>query len=147
MDAAADTFGMPLLTDELTVDEGCPRYPYTDTRGCLSIGIGRNLTGNGLSVAEVNFLFANDVAACCADLDAHAPWWRSLTAIRQRVMINLCFNMGWSRLSLFTHFLAAMQARDWASAAYELRDSKWFEQVGTRGPRVIARLLGTEAVA
>lgn len=139
-----DTYGMPLLTEELTFDEGWKRFPYTDTRGCLSVGIGRNLTGNGLSGAEVDFLFANDIAACVRDLDAHASWWRTLTAIRQRVMINLCFNMGWSRLALFTHFLAAMQARDWASAAYELRDSKWFDQVGSRGPRVIARLLGTD---
>lgn len=142
-----DTFGMPLLTDELTVDEGWKRFPYTDSRGCLSVGIGRNLTGNGLSAAEIGFLFGNDVASCCADLDAHAPWWRTLTAIRQRVMIGLCFNMGWPRLAGFQHFLAAMQARDWASAAYELKDSKWYDQVGSRGPRVIARLLGTADAA
>lgn len=142
-----DTYGLPLLTEELTLDEGRPRIPYFDSRHILTGGIGRNL-GRGFSDSEIDLMFANDVASCVRDLDAHCPWWRSMTAIRQRVMIGLVFNLGWLKLAGFTHFLAAMQARDWQAAAEELKDSRWFEQVGDRGPRVIARLLGTaETVA
>ncbi|WP_338862872.1 hypothetical protein [Mycetohabitans rhizoxinica] len=27
-------------------------------------------------------------------LDRHLPWWRSLDAVRQRVLINMAFNLG-----------------------------------------------------
>lgn len=134
-----DTFDLAALTKELTVDEGRAKVPYFDTRHILTGGIGRNL-GRGFSDPEIDFMFANDVTSCCVDLDLHTAWWRTLTPARQRVMLNLTFNIGWPRVSLFAHFLAAMETRDWASAAYELRDSKWYNQVGQRGPRVVARL-------
>lgn len=135
-----DTFDMVALVSELTVDEGREKIPYFDTRHILTGGIGRNL-GRGFSDPEIDFMCANDISSCCVDLDLHTNWWRTLTPTRQRVMLNLTFNIGWPRVSLFAHFLAAMQARDWASAAHELRDSKWYDQVGQRGPRVVARLV------
>lgn len=136
-----DTFSLPALTAELTIDEGRKQFPYTDTKGYLSIGRGRNLTGKGLSDPEIDYLFANDVADCCDTMDQHIPWWRTLPPTKQRVMINLCF-MGWGSLSQFKRFLAAMQGQDWQEAAHELEDSMWFRQVHERGPRVVARLLG-----
>jgi hypothetical protein len=64
-------------------------------------------------------------------------------------MINLCF-MGWGSFSQFVRFFAAMQSANWQAAANEIRTSRWYQQVGDRGPRVIARLLapdgGTHAV-
>lgn len=135
-----DTYDPVALRAELALDEGNKAFPYTDSRGFLSIGIGRNLTGVGLAADEVNYLFANDVGESCASLDAYVPWWRDLPAQQQRVMINLCFNMGWKTFSEFKQFLAAMQAQSWAAAAAQLADSLWYRQVGTRGPRMIARL-------
>jgi GH24 family phage-related lysozyme (muramidase) len=135
-----DTFDAAALRAALTLDEGRKAFPYSDSRGFLSIGIGRNLTGVGLSGAEIDYLFGNDVAEACAVLDAKIPWWRALPPAQQRVMINLCFNMGWTTFSGFGRFLAAMQAQSWARAAGELADSLWYRQVGTRGPRMIARL-------
>jgi lysozyme len=135
-----DTFGLPALTGELTTDEGREAIPYIDTRGNLSGGIGRNL-GRGFSSAEIDFMFTNDVAGCCRDLDAHAAWWRNLSPSKQRVMINLTFNMGWPVLSQFERFLSAMQLGIWPEAATQLRNSKWYSEVGTRGTRVVERLL------
>jgi lysozyme len=135
-----DTFGLARLTAELTQDEGRKRFPYTDTRGYLSVGVGRNLTGRGLSDDEIDLLFHNDVADCCAQMDTHIPWWRTLPPSKQRVMVNLCF-AGWGTMSKFVHFLAAMRAHDWLEAAAELRDSDWYVQVRDRGPRVVDRLL------
>lgn len=140
-----DTFTMWLLTDEMTRDEGREPFPYTDTRGYLSIGIGRNLTGKGLSSVEIDFLFDNDVEQCCDTMDKEVPWWRQLPPGKQRVMINLCF-MGWEKLSTFHHFLAAMEANNWHVAADELRDSLWYKEVRERGPRVVARLLAPDGV-
>lgn len=139
-----DTFDIAKLTAELTLDEGVRQYPYTDTRGFLSIGRGRNLTGKGLAPDEVEYLFDNDIRDCCTCLDKHVPWWRDLPPHAQRTMLNLSF-MGWNHLATFTHFLAAMQAHNWIEAAAELQDSRWYRQVGERGPRVVARLLGGPA--
>lgn len=139
----SDTFGLAALTDELTEDEGREPIPYIDTRRNLSGGIGRNL-GKGFSDAEIDFMFTNDVSDCCAQMDAHIPWWRMLSAAHQRVMINLCF-MGWESLSGFHKFLVAMQDGHWPTAAAELKDSLWWRQVGDRGPRVVARLLADAA--
>jgi lysozyme len=141
-----DTFNRAALTAEMDTDEGHENFPYTDTKGYLSIARGRNLTGKGVSDAEIEFMFSNDVVDCCSIMDAHIPWWRTLPPSKQRVMINLCF-MGWESFSQFYHFLAAMQAENWTTAAAEIENSKWYGQVRDRGPRVVARLLATEVVS
>lgn len=138
-----DTYGLDTLRRELTLDEGRERFPYTDTRGYLSIATGRNLTGRGVSDDEIDLMLANDIAGCAAVMDHNIPWWRSLPSAKQRVMINLCF-MGWGSFSGFTHFFAAMQAGDWHTAAAEVRNSRWYSQVADRGPRVLARLLASD---
>lgn len=135
-----DTFGVGELTAELTLDEGRVAVPYHDSRGIITVGIGINLS-NGLSDAAIDFLYAEKVVGALHDLDAHVPWWRTLPAAKQRVMIGLAYNMGWPVFSQFVRFLAAMQARNWLGAAAELKNSDWWGQVGERGPNVVARLL------
>jgi len=141
-----DTFGFDALQDELVTDEGRRNQAYIDTMGLTTIGIGRELSRKGLSDNEVNLLFRNDVIACCEIMDRNISWWRTLPPAKQRVMLNLCF-MGWGSFSQFHKFLAAMEAHDWATAAAELQDSKWWTQVASRGPRVKARLLAPSPIA
>lgn len=143
--AISPGFDMAKLTAELATDEGMVLKPYVDTRGKITIGIGRNLTDNGITAVECSDMLAHDIQTACDDLDRHALWWRHLPPAQQRVMINLSFNMGWPTLAGFRHFLAAMEARDWTEAANQLRNSLWWRQVGTRGPRIAARLMGDAA--
>ena len=53
--------------------EGVSALPYEDSVGKITIGIGRNLTDRGLSVDEVEMLFANDmkIAAEIFDIWCH----------------------------------------------------------------------------
>lgn len=139
-----DTFDLKALTDELTLDEGKSHAPYIDTKGFVTIGIGRNLTSNGLSDTEIALLFANDVRACCTVLDTHITWWRSLPQPAQRVILNLCFNMGWPTFSQFNTFLQCMQTHQWHVAADDLTTTLWYKEVGTRGPRMCQRLMSIE---
>lgn len=129
------------LIAELRRDEGVRSKPYKDTVGKISIGAGRNLTDVGLSADEIDYLLANDIDRAVALLDQNAPWWRDLNPVRQRVMVNLCFNMGWgngkSGLSSFKNTLAAIQRSDFKAAAKGLRQSKWAGQVGDRATRLI----------
>lgn len=124
------------LIAELRRDEGVRPKPYTDTVGKLTVGVGRNLTDVGLSDDEIDYLLGNDIARVEADLDAHAPWWRSLDPVRQRVVANMCFNLGWPRLAKFVNTLGAIRAGQWDRAAVGMLTSKWAEQVGKRAERL-----------
>jgi len=103
-------------------------------QGNPTIGVGRLLTeGRGLTTIEVEMLLENDIEVVVDDLNRNVPWWNELNDARQAVLINLCFNMGWPRLSLFEKMLAALESGDMETAADEMIDSRWFSQVGLRG--------------
>lgn len=138
----ADSFDRVQLRAEISTDEGRKLRVYFDSRQIPSIGVGRNLRDVGISDAECDMLLDHDIDRTIAELDANAAWWRRLPAAQARVMVNLCFNMGWGGLAGFRHFLAAMQIGEWQNAADALQDSLWWHQVGERGPRMVERLTG-----
>ena len=105
-------------------DEDEVLRPYTDTKGKLTIGIGRNLTDNGIRKVESDFMFSNDVTAIKAELNGMIPWWNLLTNPRQMVLASMAFNMGTPRLLTFKKMLAACRAGDYPKAAAEILDSK-----------------------
>ncbi|AOJ09671.1 glycoside hydrolase family protein [Burkholderia mayonis] len=123
------------LKAELTRDEGRKPRIYTDTVGKVSGGIGRNLTDKGFRDSEIDLMYENDRAEAEAWLDRNLPWWRSLDPVRQRVLMNMAFNMQ-GRLLGFRNFLAAAQRGDWNRAAVEMLDSLWARQVGGRATRL-----------
>ncbi|WP_337688486.1 hypothetical protein [Mycetohabitans sp. B46] len=61
----------------------------------------------GISDVECNLLLENDVMRSVTWLDRHLPWWRSLDAVRQRVMTNMVFNMD-GQLLTFANTFATM---------------------------------------
>jgi len=154
-------YDRPKLRAELERDEGKRLKVYRCTAGKRSIGIGRNLDSVGIRAAEQNALgltvaiciasgitgvqayalLDSDINACERDLDARLPWWRSLDDVRQRVLLNMCFNLGISRLLGFKNTLAHVQARRFSSAAEGMKDSAWHRQVGARALRLEAMML------
>jgi lysozyme len=131
-----NTFDMPTLIGELKRDEGVRLKPYTDTVGKLTIGVGRNLTDVGISDDECTALLQNDVARTVAALDKSLPWWRKLDPVRQRVLVNMAFNLGMVGLLTFKNTLAAVQSGSYAAAAAGMLASKWATQVGDRAKRL-----------
>ncbi|WP_321967670.1 lysozyme family protein [Burkholderia cepacia] len=123
------------LKAELTRDEGRKPRIYTDTVGKVSGGIGRNLTDKGFRDNEIDLMYQNDVAETEAWLDRNLPWWRQLDPVRQRVMMNMAFNMK-GKLLTFVNTLAAIQRGDYAAAADGMLASKWATQVGARATRL-----------
>lgn len=152
---------MQSLHDDLVLDEGKRTDIYTDGRGNLTGGIGHNFT-QPMSEDVIEAIFYCDVTAATNALSRNITWWLDLAENEQRVMVNLCFNMGWPRLAGFTHFLTAMYRialqRKFSGAvntpivkdalreaAADLQDSTWWHEVGERGPRMVARLMGPQA--
>jgi lysozyme len=136
-----DTFDLAQLMDDLQIDEGRELLPYTDTMGKITIGVGRNLTDRGITDAECDAMLADDIALVCGELDKSLSWWRLMPAPRQRVLANLCFNMGLTKLLEFTTFLSLMRTAQFHAAASDLQGTAWYGEVGQRGPRTVARLL------
>lgn len=121
---------------QLVRDEGIRYFPYRDTVGKITIGVGRNLTDRGISAAEAKILLDNDIAACATELDDALPWWRGLDEPRQHVLVNMCFNLGIQGLTGFQRTLAHVQAGRWDEAAEAMLDSRWSRQVGQRAVRL-----------
>lgn len=128
-------YDIGMLRSELERDEGVRTRMYQDSRGFWTVGIGHNLSIDQNDFT-VNTLFQNDVNGCEASLDLHWPWWRGLDPVRQRVMLNMVFNMGSRTLAQFPKFLAAMQAEDWLTAGQEMLNSAWAREVGARATRL-----------
>ena len=144
----------PFLARDLRRDEGLRLEAYPDPlSGAEPWTIGYGHTGpeirEGLSwtPAEAEAALIADIARACERLDRHAPWWRELDDVRQDVLANLCFNMGWldgsgaHGLGTFHHALDAIRANDWPAAHDALLASAWARQVGERARRLAAQLL------
>ncbi|MCX8567065.1 MAG: lysozyme [Glomeribacter sp. 1016415] len=131
-----DPYNRLLLTAELKRDEGVRLKPYTDTVGKLTIGTGRNLSDMGISAFENDHLLSNDIVRVESELDEHMLWWRSLDPVRQRVLANMCFNLGIGKLLGFKHTLHLIQSSQYTQAADAMLQSKWAMQVNQRAVRL-----------
>lgn len=143
---------MPTMIAELRRDESVRLTVYDDATGHPivagshvignpTIGTGRNLVGRGITDDENNYLCQNDIADVCEELDEHFAWWEFLDPVRQRVMVNMCFNMGVAKLQGFPHFLAAAQSGNWQVAHDEMLNSAWANEVGDRAKRLASMML------
>lgn len=131
------------LADQLVIHECLRLFPYTDSVGKLTIGVGRNLSDVGLSRAEAFELLSNDIDK--AERAAVAlPWYAALDQVRQNAVVELIFNMGAQQFPARWKATPEALARgNYALAANLLRASKWFSQVGQiRGER-ICRMIET----
>ncbi len=140
------------LLEELERDEGLRLRVYDDAtglalkkgdilKGLPSVGIGRNLVDTGISADEARSMLKADVDRAERDLDRSIPWWRTLSDNRQRVLLNMVFNVGLTRLLGFKKMLAAVQTGQYERAASEMLDSLWAEQVGDRAKRLATLMM------
>lgn len=156
-----------LLKQQLMEDEGIRLRPYKDSVGIWTCAIGRNLEHKGLSKDELFFLgikastkeeviswllehglskedclylLDNDIDDVYAQLKKQFSWFEFKPDVVQRVMCNLCFNIGLGRLLGFTKTLNAIKNDRWEVAATELLNSKYAIQTGARANRLAEAL-------
>ena len=128
-----------LLISELKRDEGVIPHAYQDSLGYWTIGVGKLIDkrkGGRLSDAAIEYLLAEDIDSKVGDLDKNLPWWRNLTPARQRVMINMCFNLGIGGLMKFKNTLGMIERGDYTGASKNMLLSLWAKQVGARAQRL-----------
>ena len=129
---------MSELTEMLRKHEGVRDKVYLCSAGYETIGVGRNISedGLGLSDDEIDYLLNNDIKRGREELTEEYYWFAGLDEARQDAMIDISFNLGQTRLRGFVKSLEAMAREDFDTAADEFMDSKWSDQVGDRAVEV-----------
>jgi len=151
-----DKMDRDALTSELITDEGIRLYAYDDASGMAlkpgimckghpTIGIGRALDVNGITQEEAKYLLSNDIDRVQSELETAFPWFTGLPELPQRVLANMCFNMGLGHLQTFKEMLGYVESGAYAAAATAMEDSLWAKQVGQRAVRLANMMRGATA--
>ena len=127
------------IMDGLRLDEGVKNVVYRDSEGHLTWGVGHR-SDEGCPVCdraieaqfqhdydEAVFDYASIVRMCNLDLNE----------VRRGVLINMLFNMGRSTVLKFTKMLDALEKEDYGLAADEMKDNRWYRQVGNRAVELV----------
>jgi len=128
---------LKLLEKMLRQHEGVENKPYFCPANKLTIGVGRNLEDKGLSDSEVSFLLQNDIEEVINDLGNLIRDFGTLPENIKLVLSDMRFNLGPNRFRGFKNMLAAVEARDWKTMVAEMKDSRWYRQVGKRAETLI----------
>lgn len=138
-------FNRQALIASLKKHEGFRPYAYQDSLGLWTIGIGRlcdrSKAGSGLTEAEAEYLLANDIARVEASLTTSLPWMKSLSDARQRVLLEMAFQLGVNGLLGFRTTLDAIKGGSWQAAHDGMLNSKWARQTPARAKRLAEQML------
>lgn len=122
--------------------EGFREKPYEDTRGLLTVGIGRCLETNPLTGPEWGYLIAAGLATFSithegatwlalrqlndsrALLSSRLDWFSELSELRQNILIEMHYQMG-PGFFTFVEMFRALNDHDYARAAKHGLNSKW----------------------
>jgi len=129
-------YSLEQLKAELHRDEGYRDKPYLDSVGKMTIGVGHNLDDRGQSPEIIEAQLLEDIDQAEKDLDGIDPVWRTLNANRQRVLLNMAFNLGKTRLEQFRNMWATIRDGRLVEVPRHMLDSKWAKQVGKRANRL-----------
>jgi lysozyme len=138
--------------EQLKIDEGVVYEIYLDHLGYKTFGVGHLVlesdpehgyeVGEPVSVERVIECFNRDLDVAVSECVAlyGADIWEGFPGEVQEILVNMMFNLGRPRLSQFKKMHANLESGDWATAAVEGRDSRWYKQVGNRAERLMTRL-------
>jgi lysozyme len=137
----------------IKIEEGWRAHPYDDVTGRpvrapmgkITIGYGFNLADRGMPVQIGNLWLLNLLTEVIKECETLAAYTH-LSDARKMVLVDMIFNMGFPAVSKFKLFLAALGRQDWATAAKEIENSAYFQQVPTRAGRKIEMILKDENV-
>ena len=142
------------LYEEIKADEGEVLEVYLDHLGLPTIGIGHLVTqqdeefgkppGTVITAERSRELFARDIDNAIEDCKRLFPQWHNWPEEVQLIMVNMCFNLGATRLAHFVQMRVELAQKNWKQAAVEGRDSKWYRQVTNRAERLMTRLENVE---
>ena len=140
------------IYNQLKIDEGVVYEIYKDHLGYKTFGVGHLVTksdpeqdepyGTPISEERVKECFEKDLNIAISECEVlFGDKWEGYPGELQEVLVNMLFNLGRPRLSKFKKFIGAINESDWDTAAVEMMDSRWANQVGPRANRLRDRVL------
>ncbi|MBQ8678067.1 MAG: glycoside hydrolase family protein [Alphaproteobacteria bacterium] len=142
---------MAEIEKRLEFHEGLRLQPYFCTRGKQTIGVGRCLDTNPLTVQERRvcgdwhhgisrqaafYLLRNDIKRCVKELKSGIPFFEALDDERQYALIDMCFQLGIRGLLIFRRMIAALGVGNYKEAARQCLDSAYAKQTPARAARI-----------
>lgn len=118
------------LRRSLLEHEAYRKFPYLDTEGKITIGIGYNLTDRGIDDEWINRQYLMDITYFNSQL-SNFPWFKDLNADRQIILVDMAF-MGWKKFLEFESMFNALSIHDYQKASDEMLNSEWAKQVKNR---------------
>lgn len=124
--------------------EGLRLKAYRCPAGVWTIGYGhtKNVKDtDSISLIQAEKYLIDDLLIAEKDIRSLVYNYELISPKRQDALVNLCFNLGKTRLSKFGNFLSYVRRSEWASAASALQHSLWFKQVGNRGKDIVKMII------
>ena len=128
--------------------EGFSAVPYYCPSNRLTQGYGRNLEVHPLSEEEKAELASDgsvseevaerwaikELYECEEKLNSNIIYQKQ-SDVRKAVLLDMCFNIGYTGLMKFKKMWFALGNKDYAEASRQMKDSAWYTQVGNRSKR------------
>jgi len=138
---------LDLIKEDLIRHEGYKEEIYLCSEGIPTFGIGHAVketdmeytwpVGSPVEKERIDAVFildcedaVNDIEHLISDVSSHSDQCI-------RVLVNMAFNLGRTRLSGFKNMLAAVEAKDYEKASEEMKNSRWYKQVGRRSVELV----------
>lgn len=125
-----DSAGHPTIGVGFNLDRGDAR------RKIAALGLDYNLVRSGgvdLSDDQIDQLFDGDVDQAVNDAKDLVANFDAIPASKQKVVVDMIFNLGARGFAGFHKVIKAIEEEDWQTAAREMESSRWYKQVGDRG--------------
>ena len=137
------------LESRVCMDECYRAMPYLDTVGVATIGYGTTrildvpvtLNDPAITDAVARQILRQDLYTACMDAQALFVRFDDMDDVRQEVLANMAYNLGKTRLGDFAKMLHAAEILNYTEMAAQMKESKWFRQVGQRGLRLYYAML------
>ena len=158
------TYDRRALAAQLDQQEAFRTRIYLDSKGILTVGRGHALGSVPLSDVMRNLMsmpgvmdtpfsaealevqFVQDAAEAERQVEALANLrgvdFNALAPRQQQALVNMCFQMGPSRLGGFVKMWAALAVGDMAEAERQALDSKWAREDSPGRAKEVAGMLG-----
>jgi lysozyme len=128
------------LKQQLIDHEGFRAKPYKCPAGKLTIGVGRNIEDNGISVEEAEFMLENDIKRCIEELRDIFKDFDTFGENQKMALIDFIFNIGKTTFMKFSKTILAIKKQDWEEVSREMINSLWYKQVGNRGKFIVNQI-------
>lgn len=136
-----------IIKEDLIRHEGYKREIYLDHLGYPTFGVGHLVTkddmeyewpvGTPITDDRILAVFEEDFLDALEDAESLVDGLYNKPDAVIRVLVNMAFNIGRSRLRQFKKMLYAIEQGDYNKAADEMEDSKWYTQVGRRSKELV----------